>query len=135
MIYASAGSAGHGKHEIEYSTPKKPQMRSISFFLLSKETYDAHKLLEVVWKHAGFLCERVEFHHSWVDPKTGQLSHNYRLYFQWGRLGDLDVDGRYLNQIVWRIERELEATGEFDMRGRNHDPYHDVNHRQGNDSL
>src|ERR1700675_4383079 len=110
MIYASAGSAGHGKHEIEYSRPRNPQMRSISFFLLNRETYDASKLLKIVWKHAGFLCERVEFNHSYVDPE-GQLSHNYRLYFQWGRLGDIDVTLVYLNQIMRRIELELEATG------------------------
>jgi len=124
MIYASAGSAGHGKHEIEYSKKRKPQMRSISFFLLDKKTYDASKFLKIVWKHAGFLCERVEFHHSYVDPED-RLSHNYRLYFQCGRLGDLDVTPRYLNQIMGRIELELAATGEFDLRGRNHTPKYD----------
>lgn len=119
MVYVSAGSAGHGVHEIVYANQRKPQMRSISFFLLNKKTYDADKLLKIIYKHAGHLCQRVEFNHSYVDPE-GRLSHNYRLFFQWGKLGDLDVTPRYINELVWRIERDLEATGEFDLRGRTH---------------
>lgn len=124
MIYISKG---HSEGRLRHGEPtervvrlaKRPLMKSISMVLLDRETYTTEKLLDVVWKHAGDLCVKVVFNHDYVDAE-GKLSHTYDLYFQWGRFGEFDVTNKYVNVIMRDIERDLEATGEFDMRGRSH---------------
>lgn len=119
MIYNSIGSAGHGKHEITYKSQAYPLMKSINFFLLDRATYDSNKLLEVIWKHAGFLCVRVDFHHQYRTD-DGKLAHTYNLYFQWGRFGELDVTNAYINRIMHEIEQDLPNYFACDLRGRDH---------------
>jgi hypothetical protein len=124
MIYVSKGhSEGRMRPgnptETELHKQHRPMMKSISMVLLDRATYATSKLLKPIWKHAGFLCVEVVFNHDHVMPDGG-LSHTYDLYFQWGRFGDLDVTNEYLNGVVWKIEQDLMATGEFDLRGRTH---------------
>jgi hypothetical protein len=119
MVYASNGSAGHGRREIVYKEVPRLLMKSINFFLLDRKTYDAGKLLSVVWKHAGFLCERVEFDHQY-RTEDGGLAHTYNLYFRWGRFGELDVTNAYINKIMHAIEMDLPNHFPCDLRGRDH---------------
>jgi hypothetical protein len=121
MIYNSMGSAGHGKHEIVYKESPRLLMKSTNFFLLDRKTYDANKLLEVIWKHAGFLCARVDFHHQY-RTEDGQLAHTYNLYFHWGKFGNLEVTNAYINQIMYAIEQDLPNYFPCDLRGRDHSP-------------
>ena len=119
MIYNSMGSAGHGKHEITYKTTPGLIMKSINFFLLDRKSYDSNLLLDVIWKHAGFLCERVVLDHQYRS-EDGKLAHTYNLYFKQGRFGDLEVGHAYLNKIVHAIEQELPEVFPCDLRGRYH---------------
>lgn len=119
MVYSSIGSAGHGKHEIKFKEMPRLLMKSINFFLLDRKTYDSSKLLDVIWKHAGFLCERVEFHHQY-RTEDGKLAHTYNLYFKWGKFGDLDVTNAYINKLMWAIEQDLPNFFPCDLRGHDH---------------
>lgn len=125
MIYVSKGhSEGRGRGgtptEVEMHAQPKPLKKSISVVLLDRGTFTTDKLLFPIWKHAGLLCAEVVFNHDY-EMENGALSHTYDLYFQWGRFGDLVVTNESINQIMWAIEQDLEATGEFNFRGRTHE--------------
>lgn len=119
MIYISNGSNDGKSKEIEFKHGQRPLMKSVSFFLLDREHYDAKLFLDVVWKHAGFLCIEVAFNHQYRTD-DGQLSHTYDLYFQWGPFGGLDVTNDYINQIMWKIEQDMPNHFPCDLRGRDH---------------
>jgi len=124
MIYISKGNSKGALRpgeptEIELHKQPKPLMRSICMILLDRGTYTTTKLTDVVWKHAGFLCVEVVFNHDF-KMKDGSLSHTYDLYFQTGRFGTMAVDNDTINQIMCFIEQDLEASGEFDLRGSTH---------------
>lgn len=81
MLYISKGNSKGALRpgtptKIEVMQQPRPLHKSISMFLLDRKTYTTDKLLDVVWKHAGFLCEKVVFNHAYETPE-GQLSHTY----------------------------------------------------------
>lgn len=124
MIYISKGNSKGALRpgeptEIELHKQPKPLMRSICMILLDRGTYTTTKLTDVVWKHAGFLCVKVVFNHDF-KMKDGSLSHTYDVYFQSGRFGTMVVNNDTINQIMCFIEQDLEASGEFDLRGSTH---------------
>lgn len=134
MIYISKGNNKGALRpgeptEIELHRQQKPLMKSISMILLDRGTYTTTKLTDVVWKHAGFLCVEVVFNNDF-KMEDGSLSHTYDLYFQSGRFGTMVVDNDTINQIMWAIEQDLEASGEFDLRGRTHKKVCDELHIQ-----
>jgi|SRR5208337_3413621 len=106
-------------HEIEYKHHQHPLMKSISVTLLDKATYSSNQLLDVIWKHAGFLCLRVVFNHSYKH-KDGSLSHTYDLYFDWGPFGSQRLGSKEINAIVAAIEEDLPSYIPVSLRGRSH---------------
>jgi hypothetical protein len=106
-------------HEVEYKHPQRPLMKSISVTLLDKATFSSDQLLDVIWKHAGFLCRRVVFNHSYRH-ENGSLSHTYDLYFDWGPFGSQRLGGKEINTIVAAIEEDLPSHLPVSLRGRSH---------------
>ncbi len=81
-------------------------MRTFTFFLKDETRWNPEKFLVYVWKHAGFLCEKVVLSSKFYrKPENNYLSHGYDLYFRVGR-GFLK-SGKEANDLMMKIELDL----------------------------
>lgn len=114
--------------EVLFKRPHLPLKKGLSFILTNRKTYSTDDFLRCVHKHAGFLCIRVEFDHTYEYP-DGRLAHHYKLYFQWGpKL----AEPREINALVAQIEDDMQENYGADFRGRTH---HRTPNRRGAGSI
>lgn len=94
-----------------YKQPPTLVKRSISFVLDDPGTWAEGKVLDIVWKNAGYLCTEVKLRD--IYRTEGKVCHGYDLFFQTGR-GLIHPEK--INELVTRIEADLKAIG-LELRG------------------
>ena len=105
--------------EIQWKAPVRLAKRTLSFSFTNQGCWTEDKFLNIVWKHAGLLCESVRL--ASVYRYDNIVGHAYEITFQTGPGFSLQTR-RDVNNIVAEIESEALKVLNITLRGDTHRP-------------
>jgi hypothetical protein len=82
--------------------------KSFNFYLNDPATWETNKFLDIVWRHAGFLCSEVRLiNNTYVCPDLNLFAHRYDLFFV---VGDKLLPGKSaINDLMRKMELDIRA--------------------------
>lgn len=83
--------------------------KTFNFYLNDPMTWDTNKLLDIIWRNAGFLCSEVKLiNNTFVHPDMKLLAHRYDLFFV---VGEGVLNGKdSVNELMRKIEADIRAS-------------------------
>ena len=105
--------------EIQWKARPRVAKRTLSFSFTNSGTWTEDKFLNIIWKHAGLLCESVRL--VSVYRYNNSVGHAYELTFQTGPGFSLN-SRRDVNNLVADIEADILTNLPVVLRGYTHRP-------------